>query len=72
MWRSNGELTSDVLQWAPTHGHASVADQQEHQLSKDTVCKLEELLGVMDDRDGWREREREREREVGIRAGSMT
>ena len=32
-----------------------------HQLCTDAVCNLEDLLEVMDDRDGWTERERERE-----------
>ena len=35
-------------------------------LCTDTGCRLEDLPGTMDDRDGWRERVRE------IRAGSVT
>ena len=36
-----------------------LADQQKiyiHQLCADTGCSLEDLLGVIDDRDGWQER----------------
>ena len=58
------KLISDVLLCTPTHGHASVgwpARTYIHQLCVNTGCSLENLLGVMDDRDRWRERERIRE-----------
>ena len=60
------ELISDVLWWTPMHGYASVgrpASTYIHQLCADTGCSLDDLLRVMDDNGGWRERERERERE---------
>ena len=36
------------------------------QLRADTACSLEDLLGTMDERDGWRKRVKE------IRAGGAT
>ena len=57
-WRSS----MDPCTWAATHGHASVgrpAKTYLHQLCANTRCRLEDPPGVMDDRDGWRERERE-------------
>ena len=56
--RSKDELISDVLLSTPTHGSASVGWPENllHQLCKDTGCKLKNLLGVMDDMDGWSER----------------
>ena len=52
------KLISDVLLWTPTHGCTSIgwlARTYLHQLCVDTGCSLEDLPGVMDDRDGWRE-----------------
>ena len=48
--------------WTSSHGLASVgwpARTYLHQLCADTGCSLEDRLGVMDDRDEWRERVRE-------------
>ena len=61
-WRSKDKLVSDVLLRTPTHqcalfGRSARTDLQ--QLCADTGCSLEDLLGVMDDRDGWRDRVRE-------------
>ena len=45
---------------SPIHGPASVgwlARTYSHQLCADTGCRLEDLPGAMDDRDGWRDRE---------------
>ena len=50
-WRRKDELISDVLQWTPSHGPARTYLQQ---LCKDTICNLENLPNVMDDRDEWR------------------
>ena len=47
----------------PYHGYAIIdipAKNYLHQLYVDTGCILDDLSGVRDDRDGWRERERER------------
>ena len=68
-WRSKDELISDVLQWVPSHEHASVYGQVRtylHLFSANTGCSLEDLPGAVDDRDGWRVRVRE------IRAESTT
>ena len=57
-WRSKDKLTSDALQWTPTHGCASVdrlARTYLHQHCIDIEYSLENLLVVMDDRDRWRE-----------------
>ena len=65
-WRSKDELISDILQWTPSHGWAKAgwpARTYIQQFCADTGCSLEDLLGVMDGRDGWRQRLRE------IRAG---
>ena len=77
--RSRDELISDVLLWPPTYGRAK-AGQPAHgglarvgrlvrtylyKICADTACSLEDLLGKMDYRDGWRERERGGERERG-------
>ena len=59
-WRSEDKLISDILLWTPAHGRVSVGCQAStylHQLCVDTGCNLEDLLGAMDDRDGWMERE---------------
>ena len=56
--RRNDELISDVLLWTPTYGRASVDRQAKiyfYQLCGDTGCSLEDLPGVMGDRDRWRD-----------------
>ena len=68
-WRIKGKLISDLLQWTPLHGRATVgrpARTYLQQLCADSGCSLEDLQGAMDDRDGWRERVRK------IRASSAT
>ena len=68
-WRSRDELISNILQWTPSHGRAKArwpARTYIQQLCAGTGCCLEDLLGVMDNRDRWWERVRE------IRAGSAT
>ena len=68
-WRSKDDLISDILQWTPSHRQAKAGQPARtyiQHLCADTRCSLEELPGVMDDRDGWRERVRE------IYAGGMT
>ena len=68
-WRSRDELIIDILMRTLSHGRAKVgwpARIYIQQLCADTGCRLEDLLGSMDDRDGWRERARE------IRASSVT
>ena len=68
-WRSGNELISDILLWTPSHGRTKAGQPARtyiRQLCTDTGCSLEDLLGVMDNRDGWRERVR------GIRAGETT
>ena len=55
-WRSKDELISDVLQWTPSHGWTIVgrpARTYLQQLCTDTRCNLEDLQGVMGDRDEW-------------------
>ena len=45
--------------WTPTHGHASVSQPARtdlHLLCADTGCRQEDLPGVINNRDGWRER----------------
>ena len=61
---SKDEHISDILSEIPTPGCTSVGRPV------DTGCCLEDLLGVIDDRDGWWERERERERERESRGTS--
>ena len=64
--RSKEELISDVLIWTPTHRHTSVGQPARtyiNQLCVESWCSLEDLLGVVYDKDGERERERERVRE---------
>ena len=51
-WRSKDKLITDVLQWIPSHGHASVGQPTGiylRQLYTDTGCSLEDLTEVMDD-----------------------
>ena len=62
-WRSKDELISDVLLWTPSHGHASVVDQQE--LTYTSSVWIEDVIW----KTCWErwmigtDRERERERE---------
>ena len=61
-WRSRDELISDVLLWTYSHGWAKAgrpARTYIQQLCANTGCSLEDLLGAMDDREGWREKARE-------------
>ena len=61
-WRSKNKLISDVLRWTPSHGRAKAewpARTYTQQLCANTRCSLEDLLGAMEDRDGWWERVRE-------------
>ena len=53
------ELISGILLWTPMHGHTSVGELAKtdiHQLCADTGYSLENLQGVMNDRDDWQER----------------
>ena len=55
-WRSRDELISAILLWTPSHRQAKAgrpARTYIQQLCADTVCSLEDLLGAMDNRDGW-------------------
>ena len=55
-WRSWDELISDILVWTSSHGRAKAgrpARTYLQQLCADTGCRLEDLLGAMDERDGW-------------------
>ena len=68
-WRSGDELMSDILLWTLSHGQAKARQSARtyiQRLCADTGCSLEDLLGAMDDRDGWRERVRD------IRADGVT
>ena len=60
-WRSKNEIISDVLQWTPSHWHASVARPRTYlqQPCIDAGCRLEFMPVAMDDRDDWQERVRE-------------
>ena len=61
-WRSRDTLISDVRLWTPSHGWAKVGRSARtyiQQLCVDTGCSPEDLLEVMDDREGWRERVRD-------------
>ena len=60
-WRSRDELISDILLWTPSHGWAKAgwpAKTYLKQLCTDKECRLEDLPGAMNDRDGWQERVR--------------
>ena len=52
------QITNDILLWTPTHGHVTVGQPvitYLHQPFADTgysLCSLEDLLGIIDDRDG--------------------
>ena len=53
---------SDVLLWTPTYGRAKAgrpARTYIQQLCEDTGCNPEDLPGVMNDREKWRERVRD-------------
>ena len=57
-WRSRDELISDILPWTFSHGWAKVgrlARTYIQQFCADTGCRLEDLLGAMDNRGEWRE-----------------
>ena len=61
-WRSRDELISDVLLWTPTYGRAKAgwpARTYIQQLCDDTGYSPEDLSGVMNDREKWRERVRD-------------
>ena len=61
-WRSRDELISNVLLRTPSHGREKagwLAQTYIQQLCADTGCSPEDLLEVMDDREGWRERVRD-------------
>ena len=53
-WRSKNELIRDVLQGISSHRRASVGRPTSTYLQKlcvDTGCNLEDLPGVLDDKD---------------------
>ena len=53
-WRSR----DDIFLWTPTHGHTSVGQPVKtylNQLCVDTGCSLDDLPGVIDDRNQWQE-----------------
>ena len=55
-WKRKDELISNVLLWKPTHGHANVGRRPRtyiDQLCEDAGCCVEDLLGTMNDREGW-------------------
>ena len=57
-WRSKYELISNILLWTPSHRHANVGwpiRTNLQQLCIDTVCRLQDLLEAINDRDGWLE-----------------
>ena len=61
-WRRGDRLISDIVLWTPLHGRAKAgrpAWTYIHQLCADTGYSLKNLPGVMDNRDGWREKARE-------------
>ena len=61
-WRSKDELLINILLWTLSHGRVKAGRKTGtyiQQLCADTGCNLENLLGAMDDRDGWGERVRE-------------
>ena len=67
--KSRDKIISDVLLWTPSHGQAKAGQPARAyilQLCANTGCSLEDLLEVMDDREGWQEKVRE------IRAGGET
>ena len=61
-WRSRDELISDLLLWSPSQGRAKAEQSAQtyiQQLCVDTGCSPEDLLEVMDGREGWWERVRD-------------
>ena len=57
-WRSKDELISNILLLIPSYGRAKArrpARTYIEQLCTDIGYSLEDLLGAMNDRDGWRE-----------------
>ena len=61
-WRIKDKLISDILLWTPSHGRVKVRRPIRtylQQFCTDTGCSMEDLPGVMDNSDGWRERVRE-------------
>ena len=61
-WGNSDGLINNVLLWTPIHECSSVGQSAKtsiQQLSVNTGCRLEDVLGVMDDRCGWRERVKE-------------
>ena len=49
-WISKDELIDNILLWTPTHRHGSIGQPAKiyiHQLSVNTVCSQEDLLGVI-------------------------
>ena len=53
-WRSKNEFKSGVFLWTSSHGRASIGQPTRtylQQLCTDTGCSLEDLPGVMTDRD---------------------
>ena len=57
-WRSKDEFISDILLWTASHGRASVGRPTStylQQLCVDSGCSLEDLPGMMDDWDIWKE-----------------
>ena len=60
-WRSKVELISDVLLWTPSHSRAKNRRPTRpylQQLCAERGFSLEDLLGAMDDWNGWQERVR--------------
>ena len=60
--RSKDELISNILLWTPSNGRAKAGQQARmyiQQLCFNTGYSHEDLLGAIDDRDGWWERVRE-------------
>ena len=61
-WKSKEELISNVFPLNPSHGREKFrrpARTNIQQLCADSRCSLEDLPGVIEDRDGWLERVRE-------------
>ena len=61
-WRSKDELISNILLWTPSHECAKArrpARTYIQQLCANTGYSPEDLLGAMNDRDGWQERVRD-------------
>ncbi|KAI8497815.1 hypothetical protein Bbelb_244670 [Branchiostoma belcheri] len=58
-YRHKDELASELLLWAPTHGHSSAGRPHRtfiHQLAEDAGVRAEHLGQLMADRAAWRER----------------